>query len=656
MDLTSAELLVQAVLRQNLASADLLEGMLREIPAGPGGPRDEDLIAALAIRRIATEERLRAMLAEELQARGAPGFQSGTLSSYPSAAPRGGRFLRMAVAGASRTGPVWTAWDFSTRRRVVLKRLAPEGQEATEEQVRVARAATRLVHTHIAPAVDVAEELDGAGLKVHVLASEHVDGAGLDKAPPTPERAVRLVRDAALALHEAHVQGLVHGVIKPRNLLVGSDGRVRLLDFGQAMVTHGRDVRTAADAAAVAFAAPEQIAAGPVLSPLVDVYSLGATLYFVLTEQAPFTGASAHEVGEKILNAPTPSPRAAKPEVPEELDRIVVRAMAREPMRRYRTAGLLAEDLDRWLQRKPLLTEEEMLQSQALGLLRDGRLEESIHLLRELKRRTKEHPEGALGRARASLAAPAADTRNVEDPRERVDRGRTRLALAVLLFLSNKDSMEHTAGAILDFDKALEAEPDLFEARLLRGVALLLRARFPGHEDAAEINLERAAGDLGEASLSPPLRAAALHNRAVARYYLSRRKKEDAEASRALVGQAIEDLEAALAADPFFAFAHKDLGVLRLAHVKADPSRRKLPSAVLQEVLGHLTRAVDLCPDLDGALLERGKILYGLKKYDEAIADWKRCGAISASRGKEAAPLIADAERQKTLGAGPAVR
>ncbi len=626
------------MLRESLASIDAVEALLREVPAKSGLPKDEDLIAAFAIRRIAPEDRLRRVLEDERARRAAAG-STGTLPAYPLEIPKSGRFLRLAELGPSGTGMVWLAWDVEKRRRVVLKRLAPEGSEAAPETVRDAREAAKLFHPNAVAVVGVTEEKDAAGFPVHRLISEYAEGFTLDQGKMPPDRAARAVRDAALAVHEGHRLGIVHGVLRPRSVRLAADGRIRVADFGQSGVLAGRDAATPG----VAWMAPERIRGGGP-TPASDVHGLGAILYFLLSGRPPFEGGTPAAIAQGILGGEAAPLGALDANLPAALGTIASRALSPDPLKRYRTAALLAEDLDRFLQGQAPMTDLELLQGHAFALLKTGDLEEGIHLLRELKRRTRTEPEGPLGRARAGLAAACAESRKVVEPRERLDRARSRLCLAVLQFLSNKDPMEMTAGAVLDLEKVLEGQAENSEARLLRGVALLLRARFPGHEDAAKLNLERALEDLTRAAGSEGHRGAALHDRAVATYYLSRMEKTDATTSRGLLWKAVVDLEAAVAADPLHPFARKDLGLLKLAHAKGDPERRKLPSALLHEVLAQLSRAVELCGDLDGALVERGKVLFGLKRYAEAIEDWRRAGRISATRAKEVAPLIAEAE------------
>jgi serine/threonine protein kinase len=195
--------------------------------------------------------------------------------------------------------------------------------------------------------------------KVHYIVLEYVDGISLSalvkKRGPLPvERAVNYICQAALGLQHAHECGLVHRDIKPGNMLLDRQGLVKILDMGLARLFHdhadnltlehnaGRALGTAD------YLAPEQVANSHDVDPRADIYSLGASLYFLLVGKAPFQGAT---ISQKLIlhqiKAPTPL-RQLRPEIPEELVAIITRMMAKMPQERYTTADEACAALQPW--------------------------------------------------------------------------------------------------------------------------------------------------------------------------------------------------------------------------------------------------------------------------------------------------------------------
>ncbi|MEZ6195764.1 MAG: serine/threonine-protein kinase [Planctomycetota bacterium] len=172
------------------------------------------------------------------------------------------------------------------------------------------------------------------------------------------ERVVRFTESAARALHAAHEVGLVHRDIKPGNLMLREDGSACLLDFGLAIDEQSGDVTLTAtgEAAGTApYMSPEQIRATQPLDRRTDVYSLGVTLFECCTLQRPFTGATIHEIVHAIQNREAPRPRRLNPQIPRDLEAIILIAMEKERDRRYATAKDLADDLRRFLELKPVV-------------------------------------------------------------------------------------------------------------------------------------------------------------------------------------------------------------------------------------------------------------------------------------------------------------
>ena len=258
------------------------------------------------------------------------------------------------VLGRGGMGVVHRAHDRELDRPVAIKLLSDQAAPSEEARLRFlreARAAARLVHPHIAAVYDATPEW---------IVMRLVEGENLATLRLPPRELVSVMRDAALAIHFAHVEGIVHRDIKPANLMVESSGErphVFVMDFG---LVKELEVDTSLSAAGgvlgtPAFMAPEQAAArSGEVGPRTDVYGLGATLYHGLSGAAPFEGELFEVLRATVEEEPVPLQRRA-PEVGADLSWIVARCLEKNPARRYATALDLAGDLDRWLRGEPVL-------------------------------------------------------------------------------------------------------------------------------------------------------------------------------------------------------------------------------------------------------------------------------------------------------------
>lgn len=211
---------------------------------------------------------------------------------------------------------------------------------------REAQAAASLSHPNVVAVYD-ADEHDGRPF----IVMELVQGRSLSQVLATErltvETAVRMAGDAALGIHYAHERGLIHRDVKPGNILVADDGQVKVTDFGIARAVNAETVtQTASVFGTAAYIAPEQ-AQGSDVDRRTDVYALGCVLYELLTGQQPFLGDSAVSLAYKhVASTPTP-PSSIAPEVPAELDAVVLKALAKDPAARYQSARELHSDLQR---------------------------------------------------------------------------------------------------------------------------------------------------------------------------------------------------------------------------------------------------------------------------------------------------------------------
>jgi serine/threonine-protein kinase len=290
---------------------------------------------------------------------GQPPARTGARAAGVSELP-GTPYRLLRVIGRGTGGVVWEGEHVELGRRVALKVLAAEhaASAASLERFRLeARAIACISHPNLVRVFDFGKAHDGrVFLAMELIAGESVQ-AKLRHGPLGWTEAARIAADTCGALEAAHLAGLVHRDIKPPNLMVTSGGEVKLLDFGVARaVADGSEGRTsdAKERALHGFAimgtpdymAPEQ-AAGEAIDGRTDVYALGCVLHEMLVGAPPFAGSPVVVLGKHMREAAR-SPRTRAPEraIPPRLDAIVLRAMEKEPNRRFASAGAMKGALE----------------------------------------------------------------------------------------------------------------------------------------------------------------------------------------------------------------------------------------------------------------------------------------------------------------------
>jgi streptogramin lyase len=249
------------------------------------------------------------------------------------------------VVGRGGMGVVFRARQPELDRVVALKVIAPERIEddgAVERFLREARAAAAVEHPNVVPihAAGVHDEM--AYLSMRFIDGQDVRTRVRLGGPLDPERAAAIVAQIAAALDVIHRAGYIHRDVKPANVLLDREGDAYLTDFGLAKALGaGGPTRSGEWVGTLDYVAPEQIRGGRI-DARADVYALGGVLHYMLTAHVPFERDTDEAKLWALLSAPPPRPSTLRPELSDELDAVVERALAKHPADRYLSAGDLA--------------------------------------------------------------------------------------------------------------------------------------------------------------------------------------------------------------------------------------------------------------------------------------------------------------------------
>jgi beta-lactam-binding protein with PASTA domain/tRNA A-37 threonylcarbamoyl transferase component Bud32 len=260
-----------------------------------------------------------------------------------------GRYRIVRKLGAGGMANVYLAEDEDLGRRVAIKILNDRYANDDlfiERFRREAKSAAGLSHPNIVSIYDRGEAEGTYYIAMEVIEGRSLKELIMTRGPLPIGLALAYARQVLDALRFAHRHGIIHRDIKPHNILIGPENRLKVTDFG--IARHGASQMTEAGSimGTAQYLSPEQARGAPVTASS-DLYSVGILLYEMLTGKVPFTGDSAIEIAMKHLNDYPKPPSKIRPEIAEELDHVVLRALAKAPEERYQSAEEFAEDLQR---------------------------------------------------------------------------------------------------------------------------------------------------------------------------------------------------------------------------------------------------------------------------------------------------------------------
>lgn len=261
----------------------------------------------------------------------------------------GGRYEVIDRIGGGGMAIVYKAHDILLHRKVAIKVLRQQyvhDEDFIRRFRREAQSAASLSHPNVVSIYDVGQEED-----THYIVMEYIEGSNLnekiiEKAPFQVEEAIHIASQICEALDHAHHNQIIHRDIKPHNILIGKNGRVKVTDFGIARAATASDItQTGSVIGSVHYFSPEH-AKGISQGEKSDIYSLGIVMYQMLTNKLPFLGESPISVALKHLQDKVEEPRKVNPLIPQSVENIILKALRKTPEERYDSAKVMLEDLD----------------------------------------------------------------------------------------------------------------------------------------------------------------------------------------------------------------------------------------------------------------------------------------------------------------------
>lgn len=288
-----------------------------------------------------------------------------------------GRYKIVRMIGGGGMANVYLAQDMILEREVAVKILRMDfnnDEEFIKRFNREAQSATSLYHPNIVSIYDVGEEDD-----IYFIVMEYVKGLTLkqyiQQHQHIPvEKTLDIMQQITSAISHAHQHGIIHRDIKPQNILIDDEDHVKITDFGIATALSATSItQTNAVLGSVHYLSPEQ-ARGGMANKKSDIYSLGIVMFELLTGRLPFSGESAVSIALKHLQSSTPSPKRWNPLIPQSVENIVLKAMAKDSFHRYENveemkADLMTALLPNRINEKPFIIPEDMDATKAIPVI-----------------------------------------------------------------------------------------------------------------------------------------------------------------------------------------------------------------------------------------------------------------------------------------------
>ena len=259
------------------------------------------------------------------------------------------RFQVLKEIGRGGMGVVFQAYDKQLREQVAIKVLSPllsHDSEALERLKREVSAARRVTHSNVIRIHDISE-----ANQLYYVSMEFFSGMSLkdyvrQNGALSTMRALQIISQICDGLEAAHQQGVIHRDLKSQNIIINSSNQIKIIDFGLARTAH-LDGMTVSGLimGTPEYMAPEQVA-GKKVDERADIYSLGIIMYEIFTGRLPFTGDSAISIGFKQIKDDPPPPRFINPQISEEIEEIILKALQKDPFQRFRTVSDLKHTLE----------------------------------------------------------------------------------------------------------------------------------------------------------------------------------------------------------------------------------------------------------------------------------------------------------------------
>lgn len=369
-----------------------------------------------------------------------------------------GRYQINELIGVGGMANVYKATDLLDGKTVAVKMLREEfykNEELLRRFKNESKAIAMLSHPNIIEVYDVC-----FAHNMQCIVMEYIDGITLkeymeEQRPLAWKETMHFILQILKALSHAHSKGIVHRDIKPQNMMLLSDAQIKMTDFGIARFARSES-HTITDRAigSVHYISPEQ-AKGDHTDQRADIYSIGAMLYEMLTGQLPFDADSPVSVALKHIELEVPSPRSINPEIPEGLEEITLRAMEKDPDRRYQSADEMLKDIEAFKQNPSVHFEYKYMTDQKVQRDQFRRNMRHAKQLRDSKgvRMAKQQPKKSMDKE-----SPKRGNRDYEDDEPR--RGSILMALAGITAAFVVISVAFI-GAMLYLNNPLEKVPDI---------------------------------------------------------------------------------------------------------------------------------------------------------------------------------------------------